>query len=180
MILLVFHLIDSYAFMTNLSSSPYLIGLATREAAVKPALDALIVRLQIRVVGDGYIDAITQLDRVEELLNELTRLGIAVTLITLWCDCTLDNKRKFGCPHGLGGPGHTNGFFSEICEKDYFNVANSDVVATTTDSETNRFVTECNQLAREYVVEGMKARSDYSPCFLPGFWLGVPDNWKSN
>lgn len=164
--------------MIDLSTSPYLIALAEHEAAVKPALDALITRLGIHVVGDGYIDAITPLESVGEFVNELTQLGVAVTVITLWCDCTPANKRKFGCPHGYGGPAHANGYFSEICEQHTFNAGNSGIVAPISNSETNRFVTKCNQLAREYVAEEMKARSDYSPCFLPGFWLAVPEHWK--
>ena len=121
--------------MIDLSKSCYLAGLADREAAVKPSLDALIARLEIQVVGDGYIDAITRIDNVSGFLNDCDRLGIAVTGVTLWCDCTPENTKRFGCPHGYGGPGYANGYFGEICEPDSLNLAALRVVAPTEESE---------------------------------------------
>ena len=127
-----------YAFMIDLSKSCYLTGLANREAAAKPPLDALIARLGIQVVGDGYIDAITRLEHVTQFLTELDRLGIAVTDVTLWCDCTPENTQRLGCPHGGGGPGHANGYFSEMCEEDSFDVAGLGLIAPAAESECLR------------------------------------------
>ncbi len=79
---------------------------------VKPALDALSTDLGIVVVGNGYIDMITIPIDVVVMLDRLTELGIATILLTLCCNRTPANQPLYGCPHGSGGPGHVDGFYS--------------------------------------------------------------------
>jgi hypothetical protein len=132
----------------------------------------------MRPVGTGYIDIITPVASSEAFLEALNTLGIAVNRITLWCHCTEGNALRFGCPHGHGGPLCRGGFYSEVCEQDSYEVAHPRPPGNDP-SDLSRWVRECNDSAKQYVLSGMKRRQDYSPCFTPGFWLDVPEDWRN-
>ncbi len=60
--------------MIELSETPYIAQLTEHEATVQPAVEALFNRLDIHVVGTGYIDAITRLERAEVFLEEISQI----------------------------------------------------------------------------------------------------------
>ena len=156
----------------------YLDRLRASQATVQSAIEVLIAQCGCLVVGNGFIDIITRLPMCDTFIDGVSRLGVAVTYITLWCDCTEQNKRLYGCPHGLGGPRYPGGFFSEMCERDSFDAAESGVDVRLQNTDPDAFVTACNALARDYVNVGIPLRPEFSPCLVPGFWLSVPDDWK--
>jgi len=144
-------------------------------------LGQIIVRHRVRPVGNGFIDIVTPVARAESFLSDVTELGIAVNVITLWCDCTDENRGKYGCPHGSGGPAHEvgSGYYSEMCESDPFEITEDDVDPSGTGLDPPKLVEISNNHALRYVRIGMKSRLEYSPCLVPGFWLRVPETWKS-
>lgn len=96
-----------------------------------------------------------------------------------WCDCTPENQKRFGCPHGYGGPAHARGgYFSEMCEEDPFEISDPDLDPHTSMLEPYEVVRRCNAIVLEYCSAGMEARPEYSPCLCPGLWLAVPDDWR--
>src|SRR6478672_9085536 len=75
-------------------------------SSLQDEIDNILRQFDVRPVGSGYIDVIAPLDKAQRLLDELSRLGIAVRVVTLWCEASEGNKQRYGCPHGMGGPVH--------------------------------------------------------------------------
>jgi hypothetical protein len=117
--------------------------------------------------------------KVEQLLAELSGLGIAVHAVTLWCEATEGNKQRYGCPHGMGGPVHSGVWYSELCEPDPFDVERQGLNVSESDLEPLALASDCNSLVLGYCTTGILARPEYSPCLAPGFWLAVPEAWQS-
>ena len=158
--------------------SPYLATLTERATTIRPQIETLMGRCRTLPVGSGYIDVITRQEHHDQFISGLTAIGVAIHFITLWCDCTALNKSRYGCPHGYGGPIHATGYFSEVCERDSFDVEALGVDVWGMSDDPRSMISTCNGLATAYVAAGMKDRQDYSPCFLPGFWLAVPKDWN--
>lgn len=164
--------------MTSEPNNAYFSRLAKSKAVLMPRVEALLADCASLPVGWGFIDLITRKGRCDQLIAGLAALGVAIRGVTLWCDCTKESELRYGCPHGMGGPRHETGFFSEMCERDWFNIEDLGINASGRDVDPASLVSLCNNLAREYVWVGMTRRSDYSPCLVPGFWLLVPDDWR--
>ncbi len=164
--------------MTKAAVSRYLDGIRASEPELIAEVERLLEKSRTTPVGDGFIDIITPADNIESFLESMTNLGIAINVVTLWCDCTPNNKDRYGCPHGFGGPRYESGYYSEMCERDPFDVAKSypDLIAD--DAAPEDLVNKYNAAVREYVETGIKSRPEYSPCLVPGFWLVVPKAWK--
>ena len=160
------------------SANAYFSRLAESKRMLMPRIKPLLAECDSRPVGWGFIDLITRREKCERLIAGVTELGLAINLVTLWCNCTEENKARFGCPHGYGDPRHATGFFSEMCERDYFDVSKLSVDVTGNDVDPASLVSLCNDLAWQYVSAGMLQRADYSPCLVPGFWLCLPDHWR--
>jgi hypothetical protein len=159
-------------------SNPYLATLTKRANAIQLQVETLMESCRTLPVGSGYIDVITRQEHHDQFISGLTAIGVAIHFITLWCDCTELNKSRYGCPHGYGGPIHATGYFSEVCERDSFDVEALGVDVWGPVDDQPSMISKCNGLATAYVTAGMKERRDYSPCFVPGFWLAVPKDWK--
>ena len=156
----------------------YVRDLGARQNEVQPELDAFLIASDVHPVGWGYIDIITPLERCEDLVSRVTALGIPISMITLWCHCTDENRNRYGCPHGMGGPRCEDGFFSEMCERDSFEPMISESCSDGVE-DLVALLRACNAQAIEYVRAGMRRREDYSPCLVPGFWLAVPEDWRN-
>lgn len=147
--------------------------------SLQDELDNILRQLDVRPVGSGYIDVIAPLDKAQRLLDELSTFGIAVHLVTLWCAASESNKQRYGCPHGMGGPVHGGIWYSEMCDRDPFDVARHGIDISKAELDPFALAKSCNALALVYVNAGIATRPDYSPCLTPGLWLAVPDTWKS-
>jgi hypothetical protein len=153
----------------------YLAQLSANRDTLLPRVLNLIRACDAHPVGSGFIDIITPSPRINAFVAGLADLGIGIRMVTLWCNYTEDNRVRFGCPHGFGGPTHGLGYYSEICESDPYEATYG---GSQSGNNPKVFVARLNDAARTYATEGMKVRADYSPCFVPGFWLDVPEDWK--
>jgi len=81
----------------------------------KQQLDYLVLKHKGQPVGDGYIDIIVSRDNYAAFVEDLTTNKFAIVAVSWWCHCTPENKTRFGCPHGYGGPKsiYFDGWFSE-------------------------------------------------------------------
>ena len=80
----------------------------------KEQLDNLIENLSVYSGDSVYADIIVPRANVVEFITTLTRIGIVVKSINWWCNATEENKNKYGCPHGYGGPMTKDGWFTEL------------------------------------------------------------------
>ena len=158
----------------------YFERLADPSSAVQKDLDRMLETFAVQPVGTGYIDIIVPLPKYEQFLAALTTLGIAAHAVTLWCTASETNKQIYGCPHGMGGPVHNGVWFSEICERDPFDVQDHGIGIEQSHLDPFALAQECNSLTLAFVSNGIKDRPEYSPCLAPGFWLAVPDSWQSS
>ena len=154
--------------------------LADASSGVQMELDRTLEIFAVQPVGTGYIDIIVPLAKSEKFLATVTTLGIAATAVTLWCTASETNKKIYGCPHGMGGPVHGGVWFSEMCERDPFDVKDHGISIEQSQLDPFVLAQECNSLALAFVSAGIKDRPEYSPCLAPGFWLAVPKSWKSS
>jgi len=161
-------------------ASPYWTRLAESSAEVHGDLDRVLERFDVRPVGWGYIDIIVVPSRAEQFLAELTRIGIATCIVTLWCEASEINKQRYGCPHGMGGPIRNGVWFSEMCERDPFRVEDLGVDISESQLDPFALARACNELALGFATTGIRDRPEYSPCLAPGFWLAVPEDWRSD
>jgi hypothetical protein len=159
-------------------NNEYFARLANHRRTLIPQIEGLMREFGTVPVGDGFIDVITRIDRAEAFIRCLSNLGIAVTMITLWCDCSKENRIRYGCPHGYGGPKYEDGYYSEMCHSEPFDVANLGIDITQDGGDVSKLVHLCKQAALDFILGGLQRRYDYLPCLQPGFWLAVPDNWR--
>lgn len=159
-------------------NTPYWARLDSQSLALKGEVDRALARFEVKPVGTGYIDIIVVPQKAEAFLTHMTQLGIAASMVTLWCEASEANKAQFGCPHGMGGPIRDGIWFSEMGEGD---LLVSDVAVDVQTSLLDPFALagECNDVCLRYTTEGIPALANYSPCMVPGFWLAVPKDWRS-
>ena len=147
---------------------------------LKRNVEVLLDKYNSLPVGYGYIDIITDLNHVEEFIDDLSTLNIAVNGVTWWCHSTESNKVEFGCPHGMGGPQSRdgNGWFSEM-GNDYECFDLSEEVY-------NRFeygrvdkndILNLNNSVKEYI-RHFTNDEKFEYCFHPALWLHVPKEWR--
>lgn len=129
---------------------------------LKTRLDELLVKYKAEPVGWGYIDCLILNDDLSGFANELGVLGIRINAFTVWCHCTDENKIRYGCPHGLGGPKskYHDGWFSELCDGPFFELVE-------------------NKQIIDMVFNELPKKSWYSPCMVSAPWLDVPEGWRS-
>jgi hypothetical protein len=149
--------------------------ISTFDSSKKEQVDNLLDRFETYVVGDGYIDIIVLRQHLESFIIELTAIDVAICNVSWWCNATDNNKKKFGCPHGMGGPETKHGWFSEIVqEEDDLQI-----------DHKRESIAEINQRALK-IIKSKTMDKPYDPaltfettlCLTPGLWLQVPDNWK--
>lgn len=126
---------------------------------MKPVLDDLLLRNKVQPVGAGYIDCIVRPEYLPSLAEGLKAISIRITGLTWWCHCCDENKARYGCPHGMGGPKskYFDGWFSEM-NLPLVKIQQDDVLDVINDAHKDE---------------------SYRPCFTPALWLDVPDERKS-
>lgn len=164
--------------MRNVAIVRYLDEVRAGGPKLVAKIEGLLENFRTTPVGDGFIDIITPTDNIDSFIGSMSDLGIAINIVTLWCDCTPGNELKYGCPHGYGGPSYESGYYSEICEHDPFDAAKSIPELITDEAVPADLINKYNTAIREYVETGIQGRPEYSPCLVPGFWLVVPKDWK--
>ncbi len=159
--------------------APYIQALAVRKNEIQPLLDKHIQALATDVVGNGYVDIILERESAIKLIEASTRLGIAVTELTPWCNCTPENRIKYHCPHGGGGPSYAeSSYFSECYQYHEWSLSEEQGFDNAMfGQDFLRFVGSANARAVDYIANQMVCEPFYSPCLCPGLWMLVPDDW---
>lgn len=132
----------------------------------KAKLDEVMESLHILPVGAGYIDLITNTSNIAEFIAELNKLNIRIVGFTWWCYVDRCHSEP---PHGMGGAKNSygEGWYSEIELENVIELG----------FEEN--CTKNNNLYSKYILEDYPKDKSYHSCYMPGFWLDVPDNWKN-
>jgi len=147
---------------------------------IQHKIEGLLVNHKSQPVGWGYIDIITSFNHIKALINELTNIGVAVNGVTWWCHCSEENKIRFGCPHGMGGPSSIffNGWFSEMgIEYDSFDISQETYDQYEYGEATQEEVRALNDSLINYIFD-FKNNDLFEECFYPAIWLHVPREWK--
>ncbi len=126
-----------------------------RRKYMKGKLNFLLLKHKVQPVGKGYSDCIVSPENLRDFVNALTKEDVRIKGLTWWCHSTEQNKKNYGCPHGLGGPlsVYHNGMFSEM---------SLDLVEF-----------ESNNEVLDYVFNVAPNLPYYSPCFTPALWLDI-------
>ena len=166
--------------MNNLSLSPYLQSLTGNPKFYQSLIEGLLEKFQAQPVGYGYIDLILERESSIRLIEEFTKLPIAIARLTWWCHFTPETKLKFSCPHGMGGPINKfgEGFFSECVQFPDYAVAELPNSPDEFLLSPDNFAEECNKAVVNYIKNVLPFESFYSPCLYAGLWLNVPTDWK--
>lgn len=157
--------------------------LRQRRSEVQAQLEAKMQEYDVHSVGKGFIDVIVLRDRVDSFISELTKLKLAVEFVTWWCHATEENGRKFGCPHGYGGPKTKFGWFSEITWED--SEVDKRLIETLESENTVSIVKQINESVAGIIKSkhsikymGELLSFDNGSCLTPGLWIRVPDEWE--
>ena len=162
----------------------YLRILKQEQETFQRDLDKLIDEYEGYSVGIGYIDIIIVRNRIDSFIDALTNLGLAIESVSWWCNATDENKKKFGCPHGYGGPMTKFGWFSEMCH-DFDEIDEKEIKHLERDY-TKENIKRINDIAATIIknkrtityADGSYLVFEKNPCLTPGFWIRVPDDWR--
>jgi len=150
-------------------------------------LDELIAKHAVYSSDTAYGDIIVPRDSVFDFINALTDIGIAINSINWWCNATDENKSKFGCPHGYGGPMTRVGWFSEMChdfdeisavEQDLFLSLDIDFKAETIKIINDKTIELIKNKRTITYADGTFLTFQNNPCLTPGLDLYVHNDWK--
>ncbi len=162
----------------------YVESLERNKGFLQPKLDELLVKYKGQPAGIGYWDIITPRDNYISFIDELTELEIAIESVSWWCHCSPENEKKYGCPHGMGGPlcNYFDGWYSEMPDYDKI-IVDAKFDSTVLDINSNALFIIKNKKTREYHfpenrgVFSLDFKKD--TCFTPGLCLFVPEDWKN-
>lgn len=158
----------------------YLEYLKTNRELKQREIESIMERYKTEPVGTGYIDIITPNKYIDEFIEEITNINVAIECVTWWCHCSDTNEKQYGCPHGMGGPksDYYDGWYSEMgFEFETFEIPSDKFQKLDPDENLYENIKTINELIREYVMDLSKARG-YSKCLTPAFWLRVPEEWE--
>jgi len=151
-------------------------------------LDELIARYAVYSSDTSYGDIIVPRDGVVDFVNGLTNIGVAINSLNWWCDATDENKNKYGCPHGYGGPMTGVGWFSEMChdfdeisatEKGLFLSLDADFKSETVKIINDKIIELIKNKRTITYSDGTFLTFQNNPCLTPGLDLYVPNDWKT-
>jgi hypothetical protein len=143
-------------------------------------IELSLERNQSQPVGTGYIDIITDTGKIDNLITELTEIGIAINGVTWWCYCSEENKEKSGCPHGMGGPKsiYKVGWYSEMgLDYECFNISQNVYDKFESSEVTFKEIKSLNESVRKYIYDFSQDEKSFN-CLTPALWLHVPREWK--
>ena len=157
--------------------------LQTLDSQKQIQLNKLIEKYEVCPTGSGYIDLIISREKFIEFIDELTQIGLMVEAVSWWCHVTDENRKRFGCPHGYGGPMTKFGWFSEMSH-DFDDLGNEIFLDKTNSLEQNSVKME-NDKAKRLIINKQTIKNangnhltfDKNTCLTPGIWVKVPNNW---
>ena len=146
-------------------------------------LNRLIEKYDVYAAGSGYIDLIVSREKYVDFIDDLTLTGLMVEAVSWWCHVTEQNKKRFGCPHGYGGPNTKNGWFTEMSHD--FDDLESEILQMTTNIVEQNSIKLINDKVKSLIANkqtikdgnGNQLTFNKNPCLTPGIWIKVPNNW---
>jgi hypothetical protein len=161
-------------------SLKYLESLRSNHEIIQSKIEVILESHKSQPVGSGYIDIISSLKFIEDLIIDLTNLGVAINGVTWWCLCSEDNMKRYGCPHGLGGPksAFSDGWFSEMgIDYESFDISQETYDQFEYGKVWHKEIKSLNESVNNYIFEFLKD-DRCCECFMPSIWLHVPREWK--
>lgn len=158
----------------------YMKQLGANQEYFQRSIKEILKRCKAQPVAGGYIDLILPRFNAVKAIQALAKLPVAVVNLSWWCHVTPENKDKYGCPHGYGGPINRFGI-GRFCECDHypiFSVENHGVNIKEAMIDATRFASKCSELMCDYLENQLTKEEFFSECLSPGLWLCVPDDWK--
>lgn len=159
----------------------YLEELESSEKKYQRVIDELSKKYKVQFVSAGYMELIVPSESIKGFMEELTKNKIVINFLSWWCHCTPENEKKYGCPHGLGGPHslYFDGWYSET-QIQAWEFSPRELSAFNKDPSTKK-IKEINDDALSAILS-INQDQYYTPCLVPAFGLFVPQKWgnKSN
>jgi len=138
----------------------------------KERLDEIIEKHKAQPVGHGYIDIIVTRNNYKGFISDLVNNGYKIESISWWEWCPDESK----CNYGVGGPKSNSykGWFSELpIDVNDLNLPD-DLIK---DQIIFEIINAIETKTITYPDETLTFEHD--KCLTPGFWLGVPDDWRN-
>lgn len=107
------------------------------------------------------------LDRESAVLciQELAALGLLISACNFWCNCTGENARLYGCPHGGGGYNHgRGGYYSECYHLDGYDLEDRGLNFRVDPSEYAAVIGRGNAQMIHYLTRQLPGEPFFSPC----------------
>jgi hypothetical protein len=154
--------------------------LETNQVYFQRSIEEILKRYKAQPAAGGYIDLILTRFNAVKAIQALAELPVAVVDLSWWCHVTPENKGKYGCPHGYGGPINRFGIgrFSECDHYPIFSVENHGVNIEKEMIDETRFALKCSELTCDYLENQLPKEDFFSECLWFGLWLCVPDDWE--
>ena len=158
----------------------YMKQLETNREHFQRSIENFLEQFKAQPAAGGYIDLILSRSNAVKVIQALAELPVAVVDLSWWCHVTPENKEKYGCPHGYGGPVDRLGIgrFSECDHYPFFSVEENGVNVEEEMSDAIRFAAKCSELMCDYLENQLPKEEFFSECLWSGLWLCVPDDWK--
>ncbi len=158
----------------------YLSELKSVQSTKQKAVEDILEKHQCQPVGKGYAEIITDYEKVHEVIEELTQIGIVVAGVAWWCHCTEENQEMLYCPHGVGGPENEfgEGWFSEMVDESYYYfIAEDELKMLELDHDHSSTIQLFNEKISTYLDE-FPNHEDFISCLTPSIMLAVPEQWE--
>lgn len=161
--------------------------ISTLDKQKQEQLEVLIEKYAVYSSDTAYGDIIVPRDCFMEFINGLTDIGVAIDSILWWCNATEENKSKYGCPHGYGGPMTKVGWFSEMVhEFDEIRELYQDLFLSLDNNFKAETLKKINDKAIELIqnkrtithADGTFLTFQDNLCLTPGLDLYVHNDWK--
>ena len=150
-------------------------------------LDLLIDKYAVYSSDNVYSDIIVARENFVEFINGLTNIGIIIDSVDWWCNATDENKNKYGCPHGYGGPVTKVGWFSEMSHDFDETIVGNELFILIEKDFKSETLKALNDNVKKIIknkktitqADGTFLTFKDNPCLTPGFNLYVPNEWKN-
>jgi len=140
----------------------------------------------VESVGWGYIDCIIQKNYLDEFVDSLSKLGVAIDECSWWCYVDPSSADKTCCPHGMGGPKsiYFDGWYSEL--QNPMISLQKNMRESLLNSYDEQLIALSNKEVLTSIYRRLETPFNYTPtevieknkCVMPALWLLVPDEWR--
>ena len=158
----------------------YLTSLQAEKLKKQKAIEDLLAKYPCQSIGKGYGEIITDFEKVHELIDEFTQIGVAIVGVAWWCHCSDEHQEMFFCPHGLGGPENEfgEGWFSEMVDEGYrYFLSQEQLDGFELHQDHISNIMSFNNKISSYLDE-FPENENFIACLTPALILYVPEDWE--